>query len=241
MRKFEPHFSASYPKRTYCVQYGESDFDFACRLMEEEGIYWYFSHKQDGHTLIVTDSKTPHEAPSGGDSVRYLPRGEGGDRGSEALDEWSPQHTVGAAAVQLTDFNFETPKPLNGKKNSQEIHPKDNAEVYTHPGRVPTNTEATRYAELRMEGERALRVTARGSGDVLGLTAGQKFTLTDFHLASENIDQLVVEARHRISLNAYHSGAAMAEAGRVDLVCIPYQNQFRPPQLTPRPRRIPTL
>ncbi|EAW0994369.1 type VI secretion system tip protein VgrG, partial [Salmonella enterica subsp. enterica serovar Reading] len=47
----EKRLVESYPVRTWQVQYGETDFDFLQRLMQEWGIYWWFEHSEDSHTL----------------------------------------------------------------------------------------------------------------------------------------------------------------------------------------------
>lgn len=238
LSKFDANL-ANYPKRVYCVQYGESDYAFLCRLMEEEGIHYFFRHDANSHRLVITDSKSEHTPAPGCDSVRYLPPGAGvADRDRQALDEWSPQHSVGVAAVKSTDFNFEQPKPIEEKKNSEALHSRDDAQVFAHPGGYMDKDDAKRYADIRLEAERTHRVLITASGNALGMAAGAKFTLTDHFIPRENTAYLVIETRHHIALDAYHSGASSASAGRVDLVCIPEETNFRPPLVTPKPRII---
>ena len=65
--------TGSYPTLEYCVQYRESDMNFVCRLMEEYGIYYFFEHTQDKHTLVLADSKSSHGPIPGLSSAPYLP------------------------------------------------------------------------------------------------------------------------------------------------------------------------
>src|SRR5437870_10107035 len=46
--------------RDFCVQYRETDFNFASRLMEEEGIYYFFKHTANGHTMVVANTLQSH-------------------------------------------------------------------------------------------------------------------------------------------------------------------------------------
>ncbi|NCW82094.1 MAG: hypothetical protein EBV68_09520, partial [Betaproteobacteria bacterium] len=62
----------SYRKWNYCVQYRESDFNFIARLLEREGIYWYFEHKADKHELVLMDSHSAHDPVSGEGTLRYI-------------------------------------------------------------------------------------------------------------------------------------------------------------------------
>jgi type VI secretion system secreted protein VgrG len=96
--------------RDYCVQYQESDFAFLSRLMEAEGLYYYFQFDKDGEKLVVTDgaSATPDiPAPS---QVPY--RDEAGTRTEPAVREWRKRQTLRTPSQVVRDFNFERPKPI---------------------------------------------------------------------------------------------------------------------------------
>ena len=60
--QLEKKLTGSFRKRAYCVQYRESDFDFVSRLMEEEGIYYYFKQEKGRHTLVLCNSASGHTA-----------------------------------------------------------------------------------------------------------------------------------------------------------------------------------
>ncbi|MEF9672350.1 contractile injection system protein, VgrG/Pvc8 family [Pseudomonas sp. PCH446] len=69
---YELKLSGSYEPREYCIQYGETDFAFVCRLLEEEGIFWFFSHAEGRHTLILADSNSAFISCPNGASIAYL-------------------------------------------------------------------------------------------------------------------------------------------------------------------------
>ncbi len=137
--------SKSWAKRTYCVQYDESDFGFISRLMEEEGVYYYFTHSDERHVLVLRSDPSSHSEgkPSdvalqpkhSGSVVRRTPR-----KGPTVPQEYFIQSwiervsTGGEAKVTVRDFDFEKPdRPLEAAAEANEAHPRDDVEVYTYP------------------------------------------------------------------------------------------------------------
>ncbi|HEY0791529.1 MAG TPA: type VI secretion system tip protein TssI/VgrG [Chthoniobacterales bacterium] len=135
-----------YEPREYCVQYRESDFDFANRLMQEEGIYWFFIHNPGGHKMIVADSAQSHLDVPGLTKARYG-MAEGGARKADHVFEWRKTQTIRPSRYSVWDHSFQQPKQnleakakimpsvqagsvehtLNGKVNAP-------LEVYEYPG-----------------------------------------------------------------------------------------------------------
>ena len=69
---FEESLSATYKEWEYCVQYRETDFNFISRLMEQEGIYYYFKHEDGKHTLVLCDGYSSHTAVTGYDTIPLI-------------------------------------------------------------------------------------------------------------------------------------------------------------------------
>jgi type VI secretion system secreted protein VgrG len=239
--KCEFKLDGTYPKRDYCVQYRESDFEFASRLMEEEGIFYFFRHTEQGHTMVVADRKSVHAAVPGYEEIPYFPPAANAQRERDHLDEWAVHHRAAAATVRLADYNFTKPEVIVEKKTEPEAHTRDTAEALDFPGGFATKGEATRITALRLEAERALRVVAIASGSAVGLSAGAKFKLTGEHpiMPAKN-DFVLVETRHRIEGDDFHSGGVPASPPRVDIIAIPEATPFRKAQETPRPRILGT-
>ena len=99
---------SSYEPRDYCVQYRESDLNFACRLMEEEGIWFCFKHEDGSHTMVVGDSATVHPDVPGPKKVPYEEI-EGGTRDEERILSWEKTQEVRSGKVTLWDHHFELP------------------------------------------------------------------------------------------------------------------------------------
>jgi type VI secretion system secreted protein VgrG len=98
----------TYFARDYCVQYRESDFAFTSRLMEEEGIYYFFVHSAGGHQMVVADTPPSHPDLPGVEAVVYDEQ-QGGARDQERIHRWFKNQEVRAGKVTLWDYCFELP------------------------------------------------------------------------------------------------------------------------------------
>ena len=100
--------SATYAKRDYCVQYRETDFNFISRLLEEEGIFYFFRHSEGKHQWVLADASSVHDTFEGFDSIRFL-SAEQAVADQPAINQWQMRHEIQPGQVTLSDFNFETP------------------------------------------------------------------------------------------------------------------------------------
>ena len=117
--------SGSYTPREYCVQYRQTDFQFVSRLMEEEGIYYFFEHKDGGHVLVLADAAGAHAPYSGYETVIFHPQSEEeGPLDREHVWDFSRHAQVEPGGYAHTDFDFESPrKSLLSVANANWPHP----------------------------------------------------------------------------------------------------------------------
>src|SRR5262249_46087112 len=99
----------TYFPRDYCVQYRETDLDFASRLMEEEGIYYYFRHDASGHTLVVADTPQEHAELPGGGTIQFG-GSDDGLSGEGRIHSWVKTQEVRSGRVSLRDHCFQVPR-----------------------------------------------------------------------------------------------------------------------------------
>jgi type VI secretion system secreted protein VgrG len=97
-----------YEPREYCVQYRETDFDFASRLMEEEGIFYFFKHTGSGHTMIIADGSVAHIDVPGVTEAKYDVV-EGGSSQGDHIFEWRKTQALRSAKYSLWDHTFQQP------------------------------------------------------------------------------------------------------------------------------------
>jgi len=158
----------SYEPRNYCVQYRETDFDFACRLMEEEGIYYYFTHSAGGHQLVLGDSPAGHLDVLGG-PLTYDPR-TNPPAGSSTVDSWTKSQELRSGKVTLGDHHFELPQ--DRIEASALVQESATAGTVTHQLQVPATANAsttrrrcrrTRSARPRSGSSRKRRARSRST------------------------------------------------------------------------------
>lgn len=230
--------SGSYSEREYCVQYRETDLAFVARLMEEEGIYYYFTHAKDKHTLVLADSINAHKSVKDYDTVPYFPPDEGAARERDHLDRWSQDQAVQSHSVTFESYSFEEPgKDLLVKATSKAAGYKDTSLVrFDFPDDYVDPSVGQHRAQVCQEHIDSTRARASGGGNAAGLFAGCLFSVTDHPQTDLNHEYLPVAASYILKANDYESGAGGgAEPFRIDLQAIDSQTPFRLAQATIRP------
>lgn len=232
---FEPSLSRSYPVREYCAQYRESDMDFVSRLMEEEGIFYFFRHSDGAHKLIMGDSAT---------ACRAVPKGSRPFVSTEATDRrknehfslWRPERNFTTGKVLLNDYDFKKPSAnMKAEKEGDATYGHGKLESYVYPGRYVQQSDGEGYAQARLDGLRAEDARVKAEGDVASLYPGALVTLTGHPDASQNEQYLVISATHRFTGESYRSGTGDASGYEGDYELMRSDKPYAPPALTPRP------
>jgi type VI secretion system secreted protein VgrG len=229
---FDLRLTRTYQPREYCVQYRESDFHFVSRLMEEEGIFYFFEHTANQHVLVLCDASSMLQPCPGAGSYPYEP--VGGPRGGDALTSWVQTQAVRSAQYTLADYNFETPT------NSLQVHTSTTAtvgnntrlEVYDYPGCYAKRPDGERYVKLRMEEEEAQHTQIHGRSDCRAFVPGYLFRLTHHYRREYNTTYLLTAVTHRAANNLL---SAVPASYANTFTCIPKTTPFRPARVTPKP------
>ncbi|AID31673.2 type VI secretion system secreted protein VgrG [Mesorhizobium sp. USDA 4775] len=235
--KFEKRLQGSYPSREYCVQYDESDLDFVQRLFEHEGIFYFFEHDEDKHTLVLCDAMSKLKPAPGYEKVLYNFEGYGSRRDVEYITEWIPGSAVRPGAYAHTDYDFEKPGADLMAKSAQPFsHKEASGENYRQPGAHLDVGRGDTIAGIRREELQAVHHRNTAVGTVRGLFSGCKFTLESFPRDDQNTEYLVVSAEYRLFDPGYRTqNEAHIENFKVVLGVAPTKLPYRPPRITPRP------
>ncbi len=200
---FRKSLRATYQQREYCVQYRETDFDFISRLMQEEGIYYYFDYtnaKDKNETLVMCDGPNAHTPIAGDAKVEFRGGDDYSQRLGDSVTEWAASETIRPGVVSLGDFDFEKPKAsldARAKTPTGAKHGfKDKLELYDIPGHYKETGPGNTLAKVRMTAEDALFDRRRGRASVRALETGRKFTLKDHPDKAENAEYLITKARY---------------------------------------------
>lgn len=240
--------------RHYCVQYRESDFAFISRLIEEEGIYYFWRHEKDRHVMVLCEGPNGHVDGTPA-TLRYNPNSvsvfatDSANRFAKPeafLQGWTERVSSTAQnKVTFRDFDFESPdQPLAAAGTSRGDHPRDDREVFHYPGRY-TREKTGRGDQEKVGQERsqtvldALRANRRvftGESQAGGLSCGTTLSISDHPAARMNARYLVTSTYHNIATETYRSGEGREETPfNVRLEAIPADTVFQAPQATPRP------
>jgi type VI secretion system secreted protein VgrG len=225
---FDVRCRGSYAPREYCVQYRESNLDFVSRLLEEEGIHYYFEHAAGKHTLVLSDqSALASDCDTGGTRM--------GDDigGQEDIVHWlEADHVVHIGEVEFRDFDFvQAPEPLSSSTSGSGKEP-----FYDyHPGRFTTQDAGERSARLALEVQEARQHVVRGSGSCRHFRSGYAFTLQAHYRADANQKYLLTSVTHKAAGGNLRSAGQSAVEHTCDFEAVPISVPFRPDRLTPRP------
>ncbi len=231
---FDMRISGEYEVQTYCVQYRESDFQFVSRLMEQEGIHYYFTHGKDAHTLVVADGVT-HSPFPGYESLRYIPA-DASEQELERVSDWAFDYEVKSGAFVLDDYDYSKPR-VELKQQSMENRPHAEAshEVFDYPGRYDTPAKGENYARIRMEEEQSRHLTFKGKTNAWGAAAGCEMSLKDHPREDQNRTYLITSTHIRLGAVADAMGSDGAASFESEFTCIDSQAQYRPQRVTPKP------
>jgi type VI secretion system secreted protein VgrG len=227
----------SFPTLEYCVQYRETDFNFVSRLMEKEGIYYFFEHKDGKHTLVLANEKTSHKAVPNHATIPFLPPTGRFVPEEQRIEHWISARRFRTGKIELNDYNYEKPNAkLLSDASGTEGYEHSDMEVYDYPGKYKEKSVGERYAKIELESEQAQDHRRQGGGDAVSLFPGGLTTLERHEADSQNIEYLVVRAVHSFAEQAYRSGAAGGASYNGHYEFLPSNRPFRALIRTPKPR-----
>lgn len=236
----EDRLAAAYAPRTYCVQYRESDLAFVERLLQDEGISYFFVHAADRHTLVLADAPEAYETCAAYEEVPYYPKSELARRERDHVDRWDAGAEVRSGSYAHTSFDFEKTRADLLTRRDQPLAQAAWAEgeLYDYSGRYTEPDAGERAAGLRLEADQAEHRRCDGEGTAAGLAAGHRFTLTGYPRPDQNADYLVRAIQHEITDPAWRSGETAGEAVepyRCRFTAMPAEIPYRPALTMPRP------
>ncbi|WP_321852482.1 type VI secretion system tip protein TssI/VgrG [Burkholderia diffusa] len=234
----ENKLTDAYVPREFCVQYNETDTAFVMRLMEFEGIYFYFRHAADSHTLVLCDAMSSHVALPSYETIPYIAQDRTAIADEEHIDGWLPAQEVSVGKHQTTDYDYTKPRAdLSAQKVDPRGHDHDSFASFEWPGGYRDDAPGAHYSRVRLEEQQAEHERASADTDVRGAAPGYLFTLAHCPRADQNREYLIVRCRYRFQENAYASDqGAEAVAHQTMMLVQPSSLPYRSPRETPRPR-----
>jgi len=229
---FKTNLQGKYNPREYCVQYRETDFNFVSRLLEEEGIFYFFEHTDDKHTMVLADDVSAFAAcPKLPDPTVHFASSTGGRLDDEVVISLEAEYRVQTGTATHTDYDFTKPNTsllatLAGKQKG---------EAYDYPGKYTTKDDGNRYARVRLEELEVGISTVRGESNCMGFESGYKFTLQDYYRDAANMDYTLLMVQHHGRNTSYTAGQVDPFEYRNRFEAIPNSVPFRPARRARKP------
>jgi type VI secretion system secreted protein VgrG len=248
-------------KRNYCVQYRESDFDFASRLMEEEGIYYFFEHGDGRHKMVVANTPQSHrDCPSKSSIPFYIDVTRDKEDFITSIHSWTMNNKLQTGKVTFWDHNFQLPERKLDHTETTGFTFADNnqLELYDYPGGhgrkydgisssggdqagqlALTETDRDINVKIMMQSLDAQVKVATGHGDCSSLTPGFRFELFNHPNSLNNGRYAITSVTHEAEQNPHYvSEDDIEEPYKNSFSCIALgagMPPFRPPRTTPKP------
>jgi len=251
----------TFEKRDFCVQYRESDFNFASRLMEEEGIYYFFKHESGSHKMVVANTPQSHTDLG---KITY-DNMAGGNREDDRIFDWQKVQELRSGKYTLWDHSFELPhKHLETDKTIQDsvsagkvthklkVGGNDKLEIYDFPGEYAQRFDGIdrsggeqaselqkiyqdnkRTVEIRMQEEAAASLVINGASNCCQLSSGHKFSV-EKHFNADG-QYVLTTINHTASMAGAYRSTTEEFGYRNSFTCIPAAVPYRPARQTPKP------
>jgi type VI secretion system secreted protein VgrG len=223
----------SFVNRDYCVQYRESDFNFVSRLMEEEGIFYFFQHENGKHTLVLGNDPSAHEDCPEQPTARYEGT-SGGWQDDDVILTWLQEQELRPGVYTATDYNFETPS-MNLQSS---VSGKEKWEVYDFPGEYTKRADGDQLVRVRLQEQQMPQSVARGTSDCRAFGVGYKFKLTEHYRDDLNQEYVLTALNHSARHNVGFTSGASDSSEPVyenSFECVPATTPIRPMRRTPVP------
>lgn len=231
--KYKTSLKGAYAKLDYCAQWRESDYEFATRLMEDVGIFYFFNG-QSNHQMVLAD------AASG-----YLDLGDqgiglAGEDADGGIESWSHFYRMAPAEVVISEYEFQTPATLIAKEKTI-LKLKDKFEVFDYPGGQDRTSGSLIAADLksiavsRMEAYESNHNVVRGKGRWESFLPGYKFKLEKHWAQGEGQKYAITYVKHQVRDPYLHEVSRQEDRYLNEFECVPDKTPYRPLRTSQHP------
>ena len=227
---FQIKCTKTYPKREFCVQYRETHFNFVSRLMEEEGIFYFFEHSKDKHMLTLADA-TSAVKPCPGQATARMAVQAGAWQEQDVVTNFEREHAVHTGKITLRDYDYLQPT----LQLESSVSGDGKAEAYDYPGNYTKPDDGDRYARLRLEEQEAWFQVGRGASTCRAFQSGTRFDLKEHYRPDANQTYTLVHVQHSGRAGGYQPGEPDVFEYHNAFVVLPHNVPFHPPRASRKP------
>jgi type VI secretion system secreted protein VgrG len=225
--KVDFRLEKTYGKRDLIVQYRETELDFVSRLLEDEGVFYFFEHKDGEATMVFADATAAFSRETVPPTVLGL---SAGVFATDSIHEVSRTRSLRTTSVVIKDYDFE--KPTSHPKAGQSAVDEWPMPFFEYPGGFVDKSEGERRATVRICELRRDADVCRGSTRALPLEVGVLFTVEG--ASQDNLDgtYVVTELVSHGRATAFGGDSTFENT----FGAIPKDQPWAPPRRTPKPR-----
>jgi type VI secretion system secreted protein VgrG len=237
--QIELRLKGNYTPWEYCVQYRETDFNFVSRLLEQEGICYFFKYDKGKHTMVLADSPSSHQPFPGYEQVRLRRTHHvAASEDPEKIRDFSSEMNHLTGTFTHTDYDFEKPRSdLTSRSQMAGQYAKSSFEVYDYPGEYVKHQDGDTWARTRMEEIHSQMESSTGWGHTRGIAPGSIFNLSDSPFSQDNRSYLVTSAHYELHPTEFETGTESSDqVFQCQFVVQPSDTQFRPARVTEKPK-----
>ena len=232
---FQFKLDRSYRTRTYCAQYRETDYNFIARLLEEEGIFWYFQHAEGEHKLMLVDDVGALNPADGYDKLPHYENAGQVPPDVDFISNWSFSREVQTGKVVLTSYDFERPSvSLGADSELVRSHDLADHEVFDFHGEYNQKDDGQRLAENRVDEYQSRQERLAGTTNAQGMAVGHLFDLYRHPREDQNAKYVCSQTYISAQLNGAESGGSAGDF-QCTFSAMPASQTYRPARQTPKP------
>ncbi|MCC5853846.1 MAG: type VI secretion system tip protein VgrG [Alkalimonas sp.] len=220
--------TSSYPDYDFKVQYQESDLNFLQRLMEEEGLFYFFEHTDSSHTMVLADKASAYKPCPKNASVKF----HTGSLADDHIVSWQNQLTMVPGQYIQRHYDLQKPKALpTGQYQHGNLVPGHaNYEIFSYGAEAESLDRAQAIASIRLESLQKDMEVRAGTSNCRDFSAAKTFTITEHEDDAEVGKQYVITDVELIAAVSNQSGAAQAGQCSIhnSFKCVPKKVVYRP-------------
>ena len=230
----------NYRKWGYSVQYQETDFNFISRLMEHEGIYYWFRHEKDRHVLVLMDDAHSHDPLATTPDIAYYDEDRHLVPHEEYIRDWRIAAELTSTTYSTMDYDFQKPQADMSarrwvkRQNTQGL----DLDWYDPMGGYVDSADSDHYALVHLQSMQCLQEQAWSVSNVRAMAPGYLFALKHYPNRAENKTYLILRTEYHFRDSSYATTADRHARANFEIRSqhIPATVQFRAPRITPVPK-----
>lgn len=233
-RDFRNALQGTYERLDVALQYRETEFNFISRLMEREGMFYFFEHEQGKHTLVIADQPAAHPVLPGTPALSYQP-GDGSGAGGDVITRLASRREWRPGKYTMNDYNFETPSTNLEVSSASAVEVGGNRryELYEYPGDYGKKAQGESLARIRLQEIESISQVVSGTSSCRAMATGYRFTLVGHD--RQELQAYVITNVHHEAKVASGASAGDMETYTNEFITIPHSVPFRPLRLTSPP------